>query len=91
MTITHRSMLCALVALGLLAGCEAEPPDPPARPAPAGPLRIAIMDPLALPLACACVEGYGQRRYEWLAKSLRCARIWSAHCWRISEPPAPCS
>jgi len=31
------------------------------------PLRIVVMDPLALPLSCACVDGTGQRRYERLA------------------------
>lgn len=39
------------------------------------PLRIVVMDPLAAPLSCACLNGVGQRRYDllapWLAKQLR--------------------
>ena len=33
-------------------------------------LTIAVMDPLAAPLACACVMGHGQRKYEKLAEYL---------------------
>lgn len=33
-------------------------------------LRILIMDPLSAPLACDCVQGYAQRKYEELAKFL---------------------
>jgi len=34
----------------------------------AEPLRVVVMDPLAAPLSCACVEGVGQRRYDsWAA------------------------
>lgn len=38
-----------------------------------GPNRlvIVVMDPLAAPLACPCVEGYAQRRYEVLAEYLK--------------------
>ena len=31
---------------------------------------MVVMDPLALPLSCACVDGVGQRRYEALATGL---------------------
>lgn len=46
------------------------------RPAAAPPpLRLVVMDPLAEQLACKCVEGYAQRRYEvladFIAKQLR--------------------
>ena len=34
------------------------------------PLRLVVMDPLAAPLSCPCVEGYAQRKYEELAKHL---------------------
>ncbi len=37
---------------------------------PRSPLRIVIMDPLAGPLACACVEGYAQRDYHALGRFL---------------------
>ena len=40
-----------------------------------GPLVMVVMDPLAKPLSCPCVEGYAQRDYDKLAavleKSLR--------------------
>lgn len=34
------------------------------------PLRIVVMDPLSDQLACACVEGYAQRKYDNLAEYL---------------------
>ena len=36
-----------------------------------GPLHIAVMDPLALENACACVEGFAQREYKALADYLK--------------------
>ena len=34
-------------------------------------LTIAVLDPLAAPLSCDCVEGYAQRKYEALADRLQ--------------------
>jgi ABC-type phosphate/phosphonate transport system substrate-binding protein len=34
-------------------------------------LHLIVMDPLAAPLSCPCVEGYAQREYEALAEHLR--------------------
>ncbi|MGI9455986.1 MAG: PQQ-binding-like beta-propeller repeat protein [Aeoliella sp.] len=34
------------------------------------PLHLVVMDPLAAPLSCPCVEGYAQRKYEHLAEYL---------------------
>ena len=34
------------------------------------PVQVVVMDPLALPLSCSCVEGVGQRRYDQLAEHL---------------------
>ena len=34
------------------------------------PLTLIVMDPLAAPLSCPCVEGYAQRKYEALAEHL---------------------
>ena len=34
------------------------------------PLHLVVMDPLAAPLSCPCVEGYAQRKYEKLAEFL---------------------
>jgi len=44
----------------------------PAGTANAGerPLTLVVMDPLAAPLACDCVKGYAQRKYELLAMFL---------------------
>lgn len=33
-------------------------------------LHLIVLDPLAGPLACACVDGYAQRKYERLADFL---------------------
>ena len=35
------------------------------------PLTLIVMDPLAAPLACDCVQGYAQRRYEKLGEFLQ--------------------
>jgi len=35
------------------------------------PLSLVVMDPLAAPLSCPCVEGYAQRKYEKLAEYLQ--------------------
>jgi ABC-type phosphate/phosphonate transport system substrate-binding protein len=37
---------------------------------PVSKLTIVVMDPLAAPLSCPCVEGYAQRKYEVLAEYL---------------------
>ena len=43
-----------------------------ARPAESTePLTLVVMDPLAKELACACVEGFGQRDYRKLAAHLQ--------------------
>lgn len=64
--------LCA-AHLGLAAILAADPASQTTTPEPrqfsANPrsLRIVVMDPLAGPLACACVKGYAQRQYDRLA------------------------
>lgn len=35
------------------------------------PLTIVVMDPLSAPLACDCVKGYAQRKYEKLGEFLQ--------------------
>ena len=39
--------------------------------AAAAELTVIVMDPLAAPLSCPCVEGYAQRKYEVLAEYLQ--------------------
>ena len=34
-------------------------------------ITLVVTDPLALPLACSCVQGYAQRKYEKLADFLQ--------------------
>lgn len=36
-----------------------------------GPLVVVVMDPLSAPLACDCVKGYAQRKYEHLGNFLQ--------------------
>ncbi len=40
----------------------------PADVSAAPPINVVVMDPMALPLSCACVKGKGQRRYESLVQ-----------------------
>ncbi|MBN1815960.1 MAG: PQQ-binding-like beta-propeller repeat protein [Sedimentisphaerales bacterium] len=55
-------------------GCRKRPIETEAS-SPATPqtstLKIAVLDPLAKPLACACVSGYAQRDYEKLGAFLQ--------------------
>jgi ABC-type phosphate/phosphonate transport system substrate-binding protein len=59
---------------GLSVAAAAEPKSPPTAqpigPPSADTLVLAVLDPLALELACPCVEGYAQRNYHQLAKFL---------------------
>ena len=52
----------AICIAAALCGCGADDEK--------APLRMVVMDPLALPLACDCVGGYAQRRYDRLAAFL---------------------
>lgn len=54
-----------------------------------GPLTLVVMDPLAAPLACDCVQGYAQRKYEQLGAFLtqRLGRPVNVH-WSESLPKA---
>ncbi|REJ89084.1 MAG: hypothetical protein DWQ34_00700 [Planctomycetota bacterium] len=55
-------VVCAAVSgLGLTAQAEDSPTDA---------FQLIVMDPLAAPLACDCVEGYAQRKYEKLGEYL---------------------
>ena len=63
-----RGALTALVTVSL--ALVAVPARGGQGPGAGAPLRIAVMDPLADRLACACVAGYAQRRYETLAAFL---------------------
>lgn len=63
------TLLLTFVAGGAVG---AAPPDEAAtseRPSP-GEFSLVVMDPLAAPLSCPCVEGYAQRDYQQLADHL---------------------
>ncbi|QDU54388.1 PhnD/SsuA/transferrin family substrate-binding protein [Aeoliella mucimassa] len=55
--------LLACLTLGLAPWASADEPEQE-------PLNMVVMDPLAAPLSCPCVEGYAQRKYEKLAEYL---------------------
>ncbi|MEZ6064442.1 MAG: PhnD/SsuA/transferrin family substrate-binding protein [Planctomycetaceae bacterium] len=55
-----------LFALTILVAGVASGADSPAN----GPLTVVVMDPLSSPLACDCVQGYAQRKYEKLGEYL---------------------
>jgi ABC-type phosphate/phosphonate transport system substrate-binding protein len=67
-------MFRKFVLLLCVAGCAAWAAETfaaeAAEPSAAEPLRMVVMDPLAAPLSCPCVEGYAQRKYEVLATHL---------------------
>ncbi len=53
-----------LTAVWIAPGQAADPPSS------GKSLSLIVMDPLAAPLACDCVQGYAQRKYEVLGKYL---------------------
>ena len=57
------TILSALLALPFLPSSQSHAEE-------ARPLQLIVMDPLAAPLSCPCVEGYAQRKYEVLASHL---------------------
>jgi ABC-type phosphate/phosphonate transport system substrate-binding protein len=58
------------LALPLLADDKQPAKPKQAVDIPAGALVMVVMDPLAAPLSCPCVEGYAQRDYDQLAAFL---------------------
>ena len=63
----HCRALCLSVAVVALAGFYASSASADEKDSP---LTMVVMDPLAAPLSCPCVEGYAQRDYTVLAKHL---------------------
>src|SRR5205823_957078 len=59
----------AMIALPLFADEKKEEPKKPVE-IPAKGLVMVVMDPLAAPLSCPCVQGYAQRDYDKLAAYL---------------------
>src|SRR5882762_11031343 len=63
------SSVLAMIALPLFADEKKEEPKKPVE-IPAKGRVMVVMDPLAAPLSCPCVQGYAQRDYEKLADYL---------------------
>ena len=61
----HFLLACAIAMLAIGVGGVVG-----AAESPSDPLVVVVMDPLAAPLSCPCVEGYAQRDYEALAERL---------------------
>ncbi len=61
------SALSFALLIGLISAAPASADETRSKDA----LLLVVMDPLALPLSCPCVEGYAQRDYEKLAAYLR--------------------
>ncbi len=72
MTVTVRStsVLLLLAAVVVFVGCSKQTPDADSNGTD-GPLRMVVMDPLCAQLACDCVNGYAQRRYDLLGAFLK--------------------
>jgi len=60
-----------VVLIALLVGSAGFPLAAPAEEPAREPLLMVVMDPLAAPLSCVCVDGVGQRKYQKLAEHLR--------------------
>ncbi len=58
-----------LIAFGLSASIAVSQVEHVAAPSP-DPIRLVVMDPLSDKLACDCVQGYAQRKYESLGEFL---------------------
>lgn len=54
----------------LLSTCPILAAEPAVSQVAEDAVSLVVMDPLAAPLSCPCVEGYAQRRYEQLAEYL---------------------
>lgn len=67
---SHLMCWACVVAAAALACCTMTLSAEAAEKAPSAPLTMIVMDPLALPLSCPCVQGYAQRDYEKLATAL---------------------
>lgn len=65
MTKFHSFTCAAVATMVLLCTALVTDADQPR------PLSLIVMDPLAAPLSCPCVEGYAQRKYEKLAEHLQ--------------------
>ncbi len=59
-----------VVGASVFCGCQSESGSPAHQAESGSELLVVVMDPLAAPLSCPCVQGYAQREYEALAEYL---------------------
>src|SRR5438045_373639 len=59
-----------LIALTTVLACGYALAGDQGTPSPGSELVVVVMDPLAKPLSCPCVEGYAQRDYDKLGAHL---------------------
>ena len=66
-------MATVVLVMGVSAflGCQSEFRSSAKQAKPGPELLVVVMDPLAAPLSCPCVEGYAQRQYEALSEYLQ--------------------
>ena len=64
------SCLTLCVAISGIAN-QSQSDDKPSEKSSEAVLTLVVMDPMAAPLACDCVKGYAQRKYEELGKFLK--------------------
>ena len=69
-TIKSHLLLCTLALLLASAVVDTASAEDKAPASDPQPLVLVVMDPLALPLSCPCVQGYAQRDYQKLADRL---------------------
>jgi ABC-type phosphate/phosphonate transport system substrate-binding protein len=69
-TGTDTGKLVAAVCFLILAATGRVLVGSPPASAAESELTIVVMDPLAVPLSCACVKGYAQRKYDRLGEYL---------------------
>jgi len=68
--ISRRTVILSIAATAVLARTRMSLGVEPYGPEDAK-ITIIVMDPMSLPLACDCVQGYAQRKYERLADYLK--------------------
>lgn len=69
-TVRVMCWACAATAAALCSLALVEPAATAESSPTSDPLTMVVMDPLALPLSCPCVQGYAQRDYEKFAAAL---------------------
>ncbi|HBE68247.1 MAG TPA: hypothetical protein DDW52_08880 [Planctomycetaceae bacterium] len=69
--MSNSRQLASAVTFCVAASLSASALAKDAWPGGAGKLSVVVMDPLAAPLSCPCVEGYAQRDYERFAEFLK--------------------